>query len=305
MKVAYRHVPFAVEVEGLDPGHITAGDGTKLRRLLVEHRVLVFRELKLTPEQHVQLMSQLGRVITEMPESAYLPYPNRVDGKVSFVTTEPNEYISGRDRLSFHSDFSFYKDGAGDALSLYAVHVDGDDPTIFVDMVRAVDSMPSDLRERLRDLELVKCANFFHNMPEDYGPRYRITDREPDKDYGNTISVHPAIVRHPRTGDELLNLCQTFTSHVKGWRYSESDALFAEVERWQYLPENTFRHQWRTGDLVIWDNIALQHGRDPLSEAVTRHLQRVVTNAWDVSEMQQRSGAVLDLRDPELYPPVG
>jgi taurine dioxygenase len=301
MRVVRRHDPFAVEVDGLDPAQVSESDGEQLRRFLVEHRVVIFRAVSVTPEQHVLLMSRLGRVITEMPGSAYLPYPERVGGKVSYVTTRPGEYISGRDKLTFHSDFSFYRDGAGDAISLYAIEVERDDPTVFVDMVGAARHIPAALLERLRSLDLVKCANFFHNA-DDYGDHYRITDRVEGKDYGNTVSIHPAVIRHPRTNEEVVNICQTFTSHVKGWSYPASEELFAEVGRWQYLPRHTFRHHWRTGDLVIWDNIALQHGRDPLAEGSTRHLQRVVTNPWDVEELQRRSGLVLDPHDPDLLP---
>jgi taurine dioxygenase len=304
VRVARRHQPFAVELSGLDGADVSRSNGAELRRFLIQHRLVIIRQLDISPEQHVLLMSRLGRVITEMPDSVHLPYPERVGGKVSYVTTRPGEYISGRDKLTFHSDFSFYRDGAGDAISLYAVEVDRDDPTTYVDMVGAARHMPAALLERLRGLEVVKCANFFQNA-DDYGDHYRITDRIEGKDYGNTVSVHPAVIRHPRTGEELVNICQTFTSHVKGWSYATSEDLFRDVARWQYLPAHTYRHYWRTGDLVIWDNIALQHGRDPLGDAGTRHLQRVVTNPWDVEELQERSGSALDLHDPALLPATG
>jgi taurine dioxygenase len=301
MEIVARQEPFAVELKGLDPSSFCDEDGPRLRELLVEHKVILFRDIEVTPEQQVKIMSLLGRVITEMPESAHLPYPNRAGGKVSYVTTEPGEYISGRDALTFHSDFSFYVDGAADAISLYAVDVERDDPTKFVDMTAVAEFLPIDTVDRLRKLSLVKCANFFHNT-EDYGTRYRYTDRDPGKDYGNTVSVQPAVLRHPRSGSELINICQTFTSHVKGWSYEASDAIFGELEAWMYRSDRMYRHHWRSGDLVIWDNVALQHGRDPLRESYTRHLRRVVTNPWDVSELQARSGAALPTTDPSLLP---
>jgi taurine dioxygenase len=303
MRVLNRQIPFGAEVAELSPGNVTPAEGALLRELLSEHRVLVFRDLTLSPEQHMQLMSQIGRVMTEMPDEAAQADPDHMFGKVSFVTTRPDEYISGRDELSYHADYSFYSDGAGEAISLHALEIDGEAaPTIFVDMVKAAQGMPQEMLERLRKLELVKCANFYHNAAQDYGPRYRITHRDLNKDYGNTVSVRPAVVRHPQTGEELVNVCQIFTSHVKGWTYAQSDELFAEIEPWQYRPEYTIRHYWHTGDLVIWDNIALQHARDPLAETATRHLQRVVINPWDVTELQQRTGALFNPRDPVLMP---
>ena len=42
-----------------------------------------------------------------------------------------------------------------------------------------------------------------------------------------------------------------------------------------YRPENIFTHAWRPGDLVLWDNLALQHGRNDFSPEWKRHIRRV------------------------------
>lgn len=298
MRIVNEGAPFGAEIAGLDPDRLQPSDAPALRALLRRHRFLVFRDLDLTAEQHVAIMSLFNRVIVEVPDATD---PARLEGRVSFVTTEPNEYISGRNELGFHSDFSFYDDGAGEALSLYAIRADAEDPTIFADMVAAMDSLPASLLARLRELRVVKCANFFHE-PVREGPRYRITQREPAKDYGHTASVRPVIVRHPATGEALVNLCQIFSSHISGWNYAESDGLFAEVESLIYAEKHLARHAWRTGDLLVWDNIALQHGRGPVSAGAVRHLRRVVANSWDVAELQRRNRAAISPRDTRLQP---
>lgn len=279
---------FGIEISGLDPVAITGADATALRTLLTRHRVLVFRDVEMTPAQHVEFMTRFGRIMIEMPDDTD---PDRLGGKVSYVTTRPDEYISGHGGLGFHADFSWSVDGAEAVFSLYALIVDREAPTVFADMAKALQRVPDAMREQLRDLELVKCVNFYHNQAEDFGPRYRLCHRDPAKDYGPTVSVAPAIIRHPRSGEEILNVCQTFTSHVLGWTYDESDGLFAALESHQYAKDLQYRHRWRRGDLVLWDNLALQHGRAPVSEGATRHLQRVICKEQDFADLLGNNGS--------------
>ena len=216
--------------------------------------------------------------------------PNRFGGKVSYVTTRPDEYISGSGELNFHADFSWSVDGADAVFSLYGVEIDREDPTIFADMSLALQRLPEALRRQLDDLELVKCVNFYHNNSDEFGPRYRLCHRDPAKDYGETVSVSRAILTHPRSGKDILNVCQNFTSHVRGWSYEASDRLFEALEPYQYSENHQYWHRWRTGDLVLWDNLALQHGRKPVSSGATRHLQRVICKDQDFSDLLKNNG---------------
>jgi taurine dioxygenase len=284
---------FGAEVRGLDPAHIKARDAEALREALWTHRLLVFRNASLSPAQHVELMSSFGRIIVEVGDEAALSSPDKLYGKVAYVTTRPSEYISGRDAICFHSDFQFYADGAGAVLSLHAVEVEQEHPTVFANMIEATKHMPESLLARLRPLDLVQCCNFFHPTPADTGGRSRFGHRDAAKDYGNTAALHPAVGRHRVTGEEMVNICQAFSSHFLGLSYAESDQLFAETEPYQYAEPFLHRHHWRTGDLVIWDNIALQHGRAPLDGTFTRHLQRVVSDPWDIAERSRRTALAM------------
>jgi taurine dioxygenase len=146
--------------------------------------------------------------------------------------------------------------------------------------------MPVALLEKLRSLKLVKCSNHF---VDNIWPS-RMSNRQPDVFYGNTASVQPAVLRHPVSGEEVINICQEFTSHVCGWSDAQSDDLFGQVARWQYDAGNLFRHRWKKGDLVVWDNFATQHARETLTPGATRHFQRVLVHPWDAEELEKRTG---------------
>ena len=86
------------------------------------------------------------------------------------------------------------------------------------------------------------------------------------------------------------------THGIDGLDNDESEALLEELFQHLYRPENVVEHHWRERDLVIWDNIALQHGRDEIGPS-GRRLRRVTVNPLTLAEM------LPDVRpNPERYP---
>src|SRR5262249_39782311 len=65
------------------------------------------------------------------------------------------------------------------------------------------------------------------------------------------------------------------SDRVTGLSPEESEAVLAEVFAILYGADNVYAHEWRVGDLILWDNVALQHGRPDFPETEERTLQRV------------------------------
>ena len=74
------------------------------------------------------------------------------------------------------------------------------------------------------------------------------------------------------------------TDHVVGVPAAESAALLADLFAALYDDSNTYRHEWSVGDLVLWDNVALHHGRRGFDPAERRTLQRVTLGLHTPSE---------------------
>ena len=64
------------------------------------------------------------------------------------------------------------------------------------------------------------------------------------------------------------------------------DAVFAHL----YQPANVYEHNWRIGDFVVWDNLALQHGRRSNPNTVRRSLRRVAMNEVTTGELIAGTG---------------
>jgi len=76
------------------------------------------------------------------------------------------------------------------------------------------------------------------------------------------------------TEDEVLYVNEMQTERINDLEHDESDELIAALFAHLYSGEFTYEHQWQLGDLVVWDNVAVQHARRDPSEG-PRTLQRV------------------------------
>ncbi|MET0733855.1 MAG: TauD/TfdA family dioxygenase [Casimicrobiaceae bacterium] len=218
-------------------------------------------------------MRAFGRVIVEEPGGGFF----------SYVSTKKGDYVSTAGRLLWHSDGQFTRTGALQAISLYALEMERREPTIYADMVRAAAALPPALRQRVKDLQVLQCLDFSSNLEL---VRCRLSKKPPEvPDSQFPRAAHPVLGAHPFTGEEVLNVSQLFTSHVVGFTDEDSDALFAELEPVQYDPAYIYAHPWEVHDLVVWDNIALQHSRDMLGAPSGRKLRRVSINPLDNAEM--------------------
>ena len=88
-------------------------------------------------------------------------------------------------------------------------------------------------------------------------------------------SVRPTVLENPNSGRRYLNMSEMHSARLTGMAWEDSRALIHRVFEYLYAPENRYEHVWRQGDLVIWDNQALQHARGSLENVGRRILQRV------------------------------
>jgi len=135
----------------------------------------------------------------------------------------------------------------------------------------AWDRLPADLRDRVDGLEVIHIA----------GQERR--DDDEDDDLLVAVPAErrsvttPVGHRHPRTGKTMLYISEQHTHDVVGWSREESAALLAELFTYLYDPTTMASHDWRTGDLALWDNLTLQHGRANVDlEGPARTLRKCV-----------------------------
>jgi taurine dioxygenase len=279
-----------VEVRGVRLGReLSVHDGLALRRLFDEHHLLLFRNQSFSGDQQRQFCDRLRPV---------------VDPVAWVSNVEPGFHPEGE--LLFHCDYAFTPHPML-GLSLYAVEMaDGAAPTCFANNARALGRLPDGLRRRLEEVRIVHMIdavsgrdNIRTRISEVGGPGAP-TDAYPR-------FARPAIWTHPVTGAPLLFVLQQQASHVEGWTCAESDELIDAAFGYLYEPANVYAHEWRVGDFVVWDNLALQHGRPANPNPVRRSLRRVAMNHVSTAALIAGTGfdpawrrAAADRTEPEV-----
>jgi taurine dioxygenase len=253
------------EVEGLEP-RLPLDEETlnHLRAIFDDRSVLVFRNLDIDEDwQRYLVFSLIGE---EAP-----PREEPTERPPMLVSNKEKNGAAPYGRLLFHCD-SMWARNPQRIISLYGVEVEQPSaPTQFVSMGHAWDTLTGDLRARVTGLEA--RHGFDHQYPNRGGDEDVI-----DTYYQESRStVRPVGFRHPRTGRALLYVSQQATIEILGLPSEENEALLEELFAHMYQTADILDHEWRKGDLVVWDNVAVQHGRGSVSlDGPPRTLRKVI-----------------------------
>ena len=139
---------------------------------------------------------------------------------------------------------------------------------------RACAELPEALRRRSETLSALHISD----TTLGYAVRYRAADAGADADR----AIHPVVARHPDTGQPLLFVNRQMTDSIVGLSEEDSEQLIEELLAYLYAPANLYRHVWRPRDLLIWDNLRVQHGREDFDESEPRMLRRLTTEGGPI-----------------------
>lgn len=237
---------------------ITGAEAETLRRLLRTHYLLVFHEPDLDAEAHVRFVGLFGTVRGSLNDGR--PY--------SMVTAGVDEGIG------YHADFSFTRVPLP-VVSLWGDEVAGDGvaATGFINVVRLCAALPASLRERVAGRTVFHASDIV-----DVGQRsvQRLSRADVDRRAVACCGTsHPAILAHPGSGEEILFVNEYLSVAIDGMAPAESDRLLEDIFAYLYTPQNIYTHRWQPGDLIIFDNLALQHCR---TAGARRLLRRVIVS---------------------------
>jgi taurine dioxygenase len=282
MDVSKLSPSIGVLIEGLDlelPLDEVAG--AELRGLLAAHHLLLFRAEALSPSGQIGLLSCFGHVLDERGDGARHVFVsnNRPDGVLGL----------GR-RLLFHSDCTF-ADPPISVLSLYALEVpEHPSPTLFASAIGALRRLSPELRARLEGERAMFLSGFgggYERYFEESAP------------VDSPRAVHPVIYDDPVSGEQVLMIDELLMDRIVGWDRVHSEEARAEAHRSLYASDNLYVHHWRLGDLVVWNNVAVQHGRPALPDGGARTLRRVAAmrseaasyTAWTAHALEKYAAA--------------
>lgn len=264
MRVKMRPLAPAIGVEVLDvdlAADVPDEAFGEIDRALSDHGVLLFRGQRISERQHVELSRRFGTLQDHVLKPYLMPgHPEILI--ISNIVEDGRPIGIGDAGRFWHSDTSYTADPCRCSL-LYSREIpapDGDrtfGDTVFASLTAAYDALDEALKRRLAGLEAEHSYGKHHARMQAAGSK-RPDLTEAQKREVPTVA-HPIARPHPRTGRKALYVNDGYTTHVIGMPRGESDALLAMLFEHSVKPEFTYRHRWRTGDLIVWDNSNSQH----------------------------------------------
>jgi taurine dioxygenase len=224
----------------------------RLRNAFLEHAVLVIRDQRLDAPQFLAAMENFGEIFPQhnprfsVPECPLIHYISNQD-----TLADGRVYIPGEGYHTDHSNDAI----PPKATALHAVKLPptGGD-TQFVNMCEAYDALPEGTRQRIqgRQARHVYQSRFSERkLPRLAGER--------QKTIATQSVVHPLVRTHPETSRKAIYINPIRIEEIIGLKTSEALALLAELLDHATQLRFEYRHKWKPGDVVIWDNRCLLH----------------------------------------------
>lgn len=237
-----------VEVSGVDVKTMTDADFAKIYRAWIDHNVLVVTGQELTIPDFLAYSRRFGTIEPHPSKSTRHPdYPEITllgvnkfgsDGKL-------NQTIYRRGGEGWHTDGAYEK-VPFKATQLYALAIpDRGGDTFFASGYAAYEALSQRLRDRLDGV----AGAFTYGTPGLLNPE--------DEDW--KPALHPIIRTHRESGRKSLYFDELKIVYLQGIEKAESDDLIAELKGAMIQPHGQYRHKWRVGDIVIWDNRCSYH----------------------------------------------
>lgn len=282
LKIAKLHPRLAIEIENMDfTSAILKRDSASIVTAIAGYGVVVFRNNSLLgDEQHAQFSALLGPIEIgpafkiSGARKPRIAHPAIVDvGNIGpedeILPATDRRRLFTRGNQLWHTDMSFMANRA--TYSLLSAHgippVGGN--TEFADMAAAYAALPEKTRRLIDGLEaehLIWHSRRLAGFPEP--TEEELASMGP--------AFHKLVHRHPRTGEKVLYI----GAHVRtivGWPEDEAAELLAHLNAHATSQEFVYSHEWRVGDLVMWDNLSTLHRGTEFDDKLSRRDMRRAT----------------------------
>ena len=273
------HPLFAAEASAVDLRAVHDEDTLeRIRAGMDEHAVLVFRDQAFSGEEQrdfaIRLDGELHRKtgISVLQRSRFgdeaITDVSNVDAVGEVLESDSRKRLYGLANRLWHTDASF-QDPRGRysmlaAIALPPVAAD----TEFADMRTAYDTLEAETRQNLEGLRVHHSIAYSRITLG-----FEFSEGESDRLKG---AVQPMVLENPRTGRRSLYLA-SHASRILDRPVPDGRLLLRDLMEHATRPELVYRHSWRRGDFVIWDNRATMHRARPFDDTRHRREMRRVT----------------------------
>ncbi|MEC7806970.1 MAG: TauD/TfdA family dioxygenase [Pseudomonadota bacterium] len=260
-----------VEAKGVDLSRpLDEETRSLLNQAFVKHSVLVIRDQTLTARQLRDAVQNFGEIfpqhntrfsLPECPEIHYLSNKDRYpDG---------SRYIPG---AGYHTDHSNAEIPPKATLLLAIELPTSGGDTQYVNMAAAYDALPEATKKQIAGLKAM------HVYQSKHSTRKLMTLGDEAKKRLPPAVYHPIVRTHPENGRKAIYINPIRIETIAGMKETDAQLLLCELLQHAIQERFQYRHKWKQGDLVMWDNRCLLHkaNGDYDHETQSRYLYRVM-----------------------------
>ncbi len=266
--------PLGVEVAGIDlAAPVSPADVAAIEEAWRERLVVVFHDQTLSDPQLIAFSRNFGELDPPGPNPYGQPFlAAHPELNVISNVVEDGKPIGnlGDGEAVWHADMT-YVEVPPKAAMLHALEVpppQAGGNTYFADMFLAYATLPPDLKKAAEG----RIAG--HDASTNSAGMLR-KGYQPVTDVRRTVGAHHPLVRtEARTGRKALFLGRRPNAYVVGMEVADSEALLDALWAHATQPQFTLCHQWKVGDLLMWNNLSVLHRRDPFDPKTRRVMHR-------------------------------
>ena len=253
------------ELYGVNLAQDLSNDVLKeIRRLLVEHEVIFFRDQDISHEQHKQIAHFFGPLQTH---PAYGTVPDFPEITILESTAEKPTKIE-----KWHTDMTFREHPPMGSILRSKICPPSGGDTLWSSMTSAYEALSQPMKDFLDNLNAEH--DFSHGFKESLaepGGRERLKDAIKD----NPPVIHPVIQTHPESGKKVIFVNTLFTTKIIELSADESNSILNFLYDYIKTPEFTCRFSWEPNSIAFWDNRSTQH--KPVNDYFPSHrmLERI------------------------------
>ena len=232
----------------------------EIERTFNERSVVLFRGQRMSDADHVRFSRCFGELEIHVLREYVKPAHPEIYVLSNII--ENGRPIGIKDAGNYwHTDLSYTRAPSRGSI-MYALevpHRDGEPlgDTQFASTAAAYNALPGDMKRRLSGLHAV------HRFWDRYIRERRAAGSDVVASEARRAAtpdvVHPVVRTHPQTGHKCLYVNEGFTVSLVGMPDDEARTLLQTLYAHCTQPQFVYRHQWRVGDVVMWDNCATIH----------------------------------------------
>ena len=280
-----------VEVSGFNINEpLTDAIKAELKALWYEHAVLVFRDQDINSEKQIEFSRIFGpleihplKVNTSEENPELFVLENGGDKDKFYTAFYNGEEVVGR--LDWHMDLHYTARPNHGALLRAVVVAEEDGLTGFGDLAKAYDELDEGTKALIEKLEVaytfsMQRRNMRYVNTEGYQPGPFSPKKPADVSFPDfSDAVYPMVVTHPISGRKVLEIVAQFLDRIItpqqfGLSNDESIELLERLVTHTQNPKFTYFHDWREGDMVLWDNWRAMHCTTGTKPSVKRVINR-------------------------------